>query len=48
MEIIIHPRNAALAEDFREIALEKLETIKRFKVIDCSVFQSALFAGAAK
>jgi len=32
MEIIIHPRNAALAEDFKEIALEKLESIKRFKV----------------
>ena len=32
MEIIIHPRNAALAEDFKEIALEKLESMNRFKV----------------
>lgn len=32
MEIIIHSRNAALAEDFKKIALEKLESMNRFKV----------------
>lgn len=32
MEIVIHARNANLAEDFREIATEKLRSLDRFSV----------------
>ena len=32
MEIIIHARNANLAEDFRVIATEKLKSLDRFSV----------------
>ena len=32
MEIVIHARNANLAEDFREIATEKLKSLDRFSV----------------
>ena len=32
MEIIIHARNAHLAEDFKEIATNKLKTLDRFGV----------------
>jgi ribosomal subunit interface protein len=33
MKINIHTRHAHLAEDFREIALEKLQSMDRFKVL---------------
>ena len=33
MEIIIHARHATLAEDFREIATEKLQALNRFSVL---------------
>ena len=32
MEIVIHARNANLAEDFKGIATEKLKTLDRFSV----------------
>lgn len=32
MEIVIHARNANLAEDFRVIATEKLKSLERFSV----------------
>jgi ribosomal subunit interface protein len=32
MEIVIHARNANLAEDFRTIATEKLKSLDRFSV----------------
>jgi ribosomal subunit interface protein len=32
MEIIIHARNGALAEDFREIVQEKLSSMDRFSI----------------
>ena len=32
MEIIFHARGAVLAEDFREIASEKLKSLERFSV----------------
>ena len=32
MKILIHSRNGALAEDFREIAESKLESLARFSV----------------
>jgi ribosomal subunit interface protein len=32
MEIVIHARNANLAEDFRTIALEKLKSLERFNL----------------
>jgi len=32
MEIIFHSRNAVLAEDFRSIATDKLNTLQRFGV----------------
>ena len=32
MEIVIHARNANLAEDFRVIAIEKLKSLERFSV----------------
>jgi ribosomal subunit interface protein len=33
MEIIFHTRNAVLAEDFRSIASDKLQTLQRFGVV---------------
>ena len=32
MKILIHSRNGALAEDFREISKEKLESLVRFSI----------------
>lgn len=32
VDIVIHTRNANLADDFREIATEKLQTLDRFSV----------------
>lgn len=32
MEIVIHARNANLAEDFRSIATEKLKSLERFNL----------------
>lgn len=37
MEIVIHARQATLAEDFREIAIEKLKSLERFSVLIESV-----------
>jgi ribosomal subunit interface protein len=33
MEIIFHSRNASLAEDFRSIATDKLQTLQRFGIV---------------
>ena len=33
MKIVLHARNAQLAEDFSEIAFEKLRTLARFNVV---------------
>ena len=33
MDIVIHARNAQLAEDFRGIATEKLNSLNRFSVV---------------
>jgi len=33
MKIQIHTRNADLAEDFREIAIEKLNSMERFSIV---------------
>ena len=33
MHIVLHTRNAQLAEDFNEIATDKLRTLERFKVL---------------
>ena len=33
MKIQIHTRNADLAEDFKEIATEKLNSMERFSVV---------------
>lgn len=33
MQIVIHTRNAQLAEDFSEIASEKLKSLERFNVL---------------
>ena len=33
MQIVLHTRNAQLAEDFSEIATEKLKSLERFNVL---------------
>jgi hypothetical protein len=33
MEIIFHPRGAFLAEDFKDIATDKLKSLDRFSIL---------------